>query len=96
MKKDNIKDKVSFADILKKDIAKELLDRDKVVGASVRGHNVERQFQVQLNEALERDKRRTDLVIMAAVEDTVDQTKELISSMFEVLLQDSVEFNVLG
>jgi len=29
MKKDNVKDKVSFSDILKKDISKELLDRDK-------------------------------------------------------------------
>jgi len=31
-----------------------------------------------LNEAIERDKRRNNLVIMGAVEDTVDQTKELL------------------
>jgi len=42
MKKDNVKDKVSFADILKKNIAKELPDRDKELGEGVSGHNAER------------------------------------------------------
>jgi len=96
MKKDNVKDKVSFADLLKKDIAKEPLDRDKGLEEVVSGHNAEREFQVQLNEAMERDKRRNNLVIMGAVDDTVDQTQELISGILEVLLQDSVEFTLLG
>jgi len=49
-----------------------------------------------LNEAMERDKRKNNLVINGAVDDTVDQTKKLINSMLEILLQDSVEFTVLG
>jgi len=60
------------------------------------GHDLEREFQVQLNEAMEGDKRRKTLVIVGTVEDTLDQTKELIISILEVLLQDSVEFTLLG
>jgi len=72
------------------------LDRDKGLRECVSERNAEREFKVQLNEAMERHKRRTNLVIMGAVEDTVDQTKELIGSMLKVLLQDDVEFTVLG
>jgi len=43
MKKDNVKDKVSFSDILKKDISKELLDRDKGLGECMSGRNAERE-----------------------------------------------------
>jgi len=60
MKKDNVKDKISFEDILKNDIAKELLDRHKRFGESVSGNNAERKFQVQLNEAMEREKEFSD------------------------------------
>ena len=96
IRRSKVVDKVSFAEALKKDIAQEILDRDKGSGeaGSVK---VDREFQVQLNEAMERDKRRKNVVIMGLVEDdNLVKTQGFISKMLEGLAKEEVGFEVLG
>ena len=58
MRKEMGKNKVSFAEIVKEQLTQEQLDRDKGRREGVKTRAEEREFQIQLNKASEREKRR--------------------------------------
>lgn len=90
------KEKISFAEILKRQMTEEQIakDKGKIEGGNTRAE--EREFQLHLTEALERDKKRKNLVIMGIPEQDDARTKETIKDIFTVLGIDSADFEFEG
>ena len=97
IRKDMGKEKISFAEALKKNLSQEQLDKDNGKQEGVSSRAEEREFQMQLNEAMERDKRRKNLVVMGVPEQNEEQTVEFIKDLLAVVMkEDEVEFEFRG
>ena len=97
--KDVKEHKQQFSEIAKKGLTVEQLAADPGrMMAETNTRNQERDFQVKLTEAMERDKRKNNLVIMGIDESKNEQeTKEFVEEIFSKLLEhDMVEYEVKG
>jgi polyribonucleotide nucleotidyltransferase len=53
-------------------------------------------FQMQVTEAMERDKRRKNIMIMGVPEQDEEKTKEFVKVLLDDLLKEEVEHTVVG
>jgi hypothetical protein len=96
MKKEIGKEQLNFSGALKKNLTQEEIDRDKGKPETVSGRAAERDFQMQVTEAMERDKRRKNIMIMGVPEQDEEKTKEFVKVLLDDLLKEEVEHTVIG
>lgn len=90
--------KASFADKLKVGVLQDGGQCSSNAGSNVEERHKDREFQAQINEAMERDKRKKNLVLMGVPEDVKDEgLTAFIEGMFGVMVEgDRAVFDVQG
>jgi hypothetical protein len=92
-----VKEGMNFAGALKSNLTQEQLEKDKGTIGGGNSRAAEREFKVQLTEAMERDKRRKNLVLMGIPEQDEGNTEEYVKELLmEITKEEDVVFTVLG